>query len=903
MLCAVVFTFTPPSFASSWLDQTITPADARHLLARTGFDAAPESQLAIAGLTRGEAVDVILDGFNTQPQVPMPEWTADTAPLYWTRRDMAPDEQRKFDRLHDQELANLRVWWIDEMLTTTSPQTERMVLFWHDHFATSYNGINRQSMAMARQNQTFRDLAIGSFEELLRAMIRDPALLTYLSNLSNRKTHPNENLARELMELFTLGEGNYDEHTVKEAARALTGYGISQNRNLSARFNEWQHDWEDKELFGETGTFNGDDLVTLLLKQPALDNHIATRFWHFLVADRAPLAEELAPLAQAFRSSGHRLDALYRAVLESSAFWDLEQRGAMIKSPTTLLVGAARTLDTPKRISQQFPKLLKLAGQDLFAPPNVSGWEEGPAWITSGRLLNRYTGLKTLLASTRQAKGTQSPAALEGVMGADNLMAPESTRASSDNMMMADVDESMNNSMSASKALTNSSTPNETPITSSTSTSTSTSSDSKRSPLFLKLAAENYEGPVRYRLELLKGDASTVWRSDPYTLKGGWDSAEYGPVGERFELPWQTVQLPVSTTQLKAAHILRVHFINDAADGIGDRNLYVGALSNGHTFAHPQAASQVSACPPESSVDVGNLYCNGYVDISLTSLAHPNDALENDVVDIDDDQHHLVRYASKHIGWANHNASNGVVNARIVFQDLRYKERHWPVFTAWYRVQPNGEFVLWLNSQECWPGCVEQWPTCAWANEREPENITLHFNALGVRNNSGNQCHVNSLQQDEATLVDALLVHAKTVLAEVLEDESERFPKKRSKVKESLAMLIRRAGQEDVEQAMQISTPTNRTSIDDVPRVVQAESAKRHYPDSLVSTPLRINAVSLNARHRQIQSQGFNWAQVLAPGIELKELPGWSDYNDDLQGSKLYDSVQQLLLNPAYQVY
>ncbi len=864
--------YSPASTAQAWLDEIITPADARHILTRTGFDAAPESQKAIEGFTRQEVINQVLAGFNTQPQKPMPAWTNEVAPLYWTRRDLDDQSQREFDRLRDQELVSLRTWWIDEMLTTSSPQTERMVLFWHDHFATSYKGVNRQSMAMARQNQTFRELGMGEFETLLRAMIRDPALLNYLNNLTNRKSSPNENLAREFMELFTLGEGNFDEHTVKEAARALTGYGVSQNKNLQPRFNDWQHDWNEKTLFGETGAFNGDDLITILLKQRSLDRHIATRFWHALVADREPTPKELEPLATTFRNSGHRLDALYRAVLESDSFWQEKNRGAMIKSPATLFIGTARALETPKRIKEQIPKLLKLAGQDLFAPPNVSGWQEGPAWITSGRLLNRYTGLNTLLSATQQPNSEQLQAAAENLVTEPTMMSAPTV-----NMMSGSATtEATGQSMQAN-----------------------TQRIEKPLPLMLKLAAENLNGPPQYRVELLNASDKTVWQSEVYTLKGGWDTARYGPITERYQLPWQTIRLPVPKDFLNRAHIMRVHYLNDAADDSGDRNLYVGALSTDDAFVFAKPGSQVSDCVPDNPADASDLYCQGYVDMALAPLKQVTHGKVSESEKYDE-----VRYASKHIGWANHNTNNGVLNARIVFQDLRYQGRHWPVFTAWYRVQPDGEPVLWLNSDECWPHCVRRMPVCAWANDRAPNSLTLNFTALGIRKNSDRQCHVSSLQDDEAALVDGLLMNAVTVLSESLTAEENRFPQKRSHIKEALAMMIQRFQQNDIVKAFQESSPTNRTAVAAVPKIVQDDSAKRRYPETQRLDALALNALSLDERQQQIQSQGFTWLTTLAPGIELSTLPGWRRQNSDaLHGAKLYQYLQQLLLNPAYHVY
>ena len=856
-----------------WLDEPINAADARHLLSRTGFDAAPEAQLSIAELTRREAIDWVMDGFRKKPQRPMPAWTTDTAPLYWARRDLNEEQRRGFDRLRDREISQLRNWWVDEMLTTTSPQTERMVLFWHDHFATSYRGINRQSMAMARQNQTFRELGMGDMASLLTAMIRDPALLRYLNNINNKRQSPNENLARELMELFTLGEGNYDEATVREAARALTGYSVSPNQNLKPRFNFWQHDEQDKTLFGETGPFNGDDLVALLLKQPALDRFIASRFWHWLVADRTPTNDEIQPLAQAFRASGHRLDALYRQTLESENFWHADNRGAIIKSPATLLIGTARTLDTPKRISHRLPRLMKLAGQDLLAPPNVSGWKEGSAWITPGRLLNRYSALEAILKASRKGGATDDSTTDADAMMATDSMTENAMDANADNAMAlsegsADEDQTMGGDDKAERALT------------------------------LRLASEEYEGPVQYRLELLNERSDVLWSSGERVLSGGWDTSRYGPINSRDQLPWQNITVPIPSALLSNSDKLRVHFVNDAADGGGDRNLYVDTLGTQGSWANPVLGSQASTCTPANGADAGDLYCNGYVDFNLEELQPSNTDAP-----VFANQMDVVHYASKHVHWARHNRRNGDIHAHIVFQDVRFGERHWPIFTAQYRLPPGNNPELWLHNQECWPDCIEQWPDCAWIDDRDPIGRTLRISAIPAPASDERACHIAGLQDDEAQLVDGLLMQSVAILGDVLARENAQSPNQRMNIKNGLSAMLERMQQDDVVESFNTTSPTQRTAIADVPTWVQHDAAQRPYPQETTPEALPVVAASLAAREKQITASGFNWATTLAPGIDVSELPGWDDASVNDNDSNTYERVRRWLLNPAYQVY
>ena len=179
----------------------------------------------------------------------------------------------------DREMGEFRLWWVKEMIETPSPQTERLVLFWHNHFVSTYPALDEQSTSLARQNLMFRRQGSGNFRLMLKEVIRDAAMLNYLDNDNNKRNAPNENLARELLELFTLGEGNYDEHTVKEAARALTGYRTNKLRDLSFEISPWDQDRGLKNILGSWGFHDGDDLIDLILEQPSSSEFITRKFW------------------------------------------------------------------------------------------------------------------------------------------------------------------------------------------------------------------------------------------------------------------------------------------------------------------------------------------------------------------------------------------------------------------------------------------------------------------------------------------------------------------------------------------------------------------------------------------------------------------------------------------------
>lgn len=879
-----------------WLQQTVSAADARHLLSRTGFSAEPEAQLTIAGLSRLEAIDKIMAGFKILPSRQMPTWTQEPAPLYWARRDLDAEQRRQFNRLRDQELSELRQWWIDEMLITPSPQTERMVLFWHDHFATSYSGLNRQSMAMARQNQTFRQLGMGNFETLLRAMIRDPALLTFLDNVSNRKRSPNENLARELMELFTLGEGNYAESDVREAARALTGYGVSQNKNLSARFNYWQHDGGQKTILGQTGRFNGDDLIDVLLQQPALDEHIATRFWHWLVSDEAPSGEQLMPLASHFRQTGHDLSALYRKTLESSAFWEQRYRASLIKSPTTLVIGAARELDVAKATHHQLPQLLRLAGQDLLAPPNVAGWKEGAAWITPGRLLNRYAALEALVNSVPERRDDVSPEQMAKANAMKPMMNGESGAVMADSMnqnmtmgMSRSVGGTMGNSMgnSMGKAMNES-----------MDVPAMALDGNPKTTMAVRMASEEFRGPVQYQFELLDADNTSLWLGAVSTLKNGWDTVINGPMESRDQLPWQWVELPNDVVALPTARFVRVHFVNDDAGDAGDRNLYVATLSAGGVQSLPVMGSQQSDCAPDNGAEAGDLYCNGFVDITIPSAGERTQL--GQAIAISEKQ---VHYASKHVEWSAHNRNNGAMNVRLVFQDVHYNGKHWPVFSAWYRETPQDKLALWMQNYDCWPDCIEQWPACAWTDEQDPSSVTVHIPVEGAYNENA-ACHIDALSDSEALMLDSLLMHAPKLLQETLADENRRFPSSRVGVKRGLRAMIDRFSDPSVQKRFEYTTATERTAPEVIPTWVEHVTPRPSNASTASLPVIPQLAMHLEQRNEQIEQAGFSWPAVFAPGLPLAVLPGWEqDTRSSSTRDSLRTSVKQWLLNPAYQVY
>jgi uncharacterized protein (DUF1800 family) len=298
----------------------------------------------------------------------------------------------------------LSAWWLYRMLHTPSPLVEKLTLFWHGHFATSAAKVSDPQLMYA-QNQLLRTHALGSFERLVQGIARDPAMLIYLDSVTNRKTHPNENFAREVMELFSLGIGNYTEQDIQELARCFTGWEIQRGE---FKFNRYQHDSGMKRVLGESGDFNGDDGIRVLLEQPAAPRFICQKLVRFLVTDEPDLADELVePLAEAFRQHDLNIGPLVETILTSNYFYSDMAVGRKIRSPVELSIGFLRALEATAS-TQRLVSELDGLGQKLFFPPNVKGWDGGTAWINSATLLGRANLIRELVSSgeTRFAGGS-----------------------------------------------------------------------------------------------------------------------------------------------------------------------------------------------------------------------------------------------------------------------------------------------------------------------------------------------------------------------------------------------------------------------------------------------------------------------------------------------------------------
>ena len=359
---------------------------ARHLLNRAGFGATDAEVRQYARLERNEAVERLLAGARREPSIQPPAFVDAPFEPYYRLRRMSAEERKAAQRRLVEQGFEMRAWWMREMIATPSPLTERMTLFWHGHFATSQQKV-RASQLMYRQNALLRREALGNFATLLHAVAKDPAMLVYLDNAANRKQAPNENFAREVMELFTLGEGRYGEQDVKEAARAFTGWSLDRETG-EFTFRRMWHDYGDKTVLGKTGPFDGDQVIDVLLARPEAAEFIAAKLWREFVS-REPDRREVARWAGVFRDARYEVKPLLRAILTSQAFWSAENRGVLIKSPVDLIVGTLRTFDIHPMDLRPAVFAAAALGQNPFSPPNVKGWPGGEAWINSTTLLGR----------------------------------------------------------------------------------------------------------------------------------------------------------------------------------------------------------------------------------------------------------------------------------------------------------------------------------------------------------------------------------------------------------------------------------------------------------------------------------------------------------------------------------
>ncbi len=306
-------------------------------------------------------------------------------------RDAPAEKRRELQRMEQREqrekIGELRQWWLERMASGKRPLQEKLTLFWHGHFATSAQKV-KDAYLMWRQNDIFRRNAAGNWLAMLEQVSKDPAMLVWLDQAQSRKEHPNENFAREVMELFVLGEGNYTERDVAQAARALTGWSYDRGAQ-EFTYRSQAHDNGNKMILGQIGNFRGEDVLRIITGQPQAARFITAKLWRFFVEDSPPEAIVNA-LAAHFQAAKLEFRPVLRAMFTSEEFYSPSIIRNQVKSPTQWLVSSVRLLERDLPPPAMAANALRTLGQELFMPPNVKGWDGGMAWITTNNLLNRY---------------------------------------------------------------------------------------------------------------------------------------------------------------------------------------------------------------------------------------------------------------------------------------------------------------------------------------------------------------------------------------------------------------------------------------------------------------------------------------------------------------------------------
>ena len=375
---------------------------AAHLLNRAGFGGPPPEIQSLADLGHEQAVSSLIDYEKIADPTLNPDWAhpdpARQLQIRQVNQTGTPEQkkalQQEQNQIQQRQMLELRGWWLQRMTHGPRPFQEKMVLFWHGHFATSVEKV-RDAYYMWRQNELFRRLATGNWQQLLTEAGKDPAMLVWLDLAQSQKVHPNENFAREVMELFSLGEGHYTEHDIGEAARALTGWSLDR-MNQKYIYRPGIHDNNDKTFLGRTGNINGDDVIAQIVAQPQSAKFITAKIWNFF-AGQPPSDELNEALAAVLRAHGNSFKPFLRAMFHSEEFYGEDIVRNQVKSPVQWLIGSVKMLecDLPPTIASY--GMLRQLGQDIFAPPNVKGWDGGITWITTNSLLTRYNDAEALV--------------------------------------------------------------------------------------------------------------------------------------------------------------------------------------------------------------------------------------------------------------------------------------------------------------------------------------------------------------------------------------------------------------------------------------------------------------------------------------------------------------------------
>jgi uncharacterized protein (DUF1800 family) len=332
-------------------------------------------------------------------------------------------------------MVELRGWWLARMAKGPRPLQEKLTLFWHGHFATSVQKV-KDAYFMYLQNEIFRRHASGNWLAMLKDVTKDPAMLIWLDQAQSRKQQPNENYAREVMELFALGEGHYTEKDITEAARAFTGLVLNRLEQ-SSDYRPAAHDSGEKTVLGKTGRLDWEDVLEQIVAQPQAPKFICAKLWTFFAAEN-PSEELVNALAAIFRKHNNEFKPVLRAIFRSEEFYAEPVMRTQVKSPVQWLVSSTRLLERELPPAPVATNMLANLGQNLFTPPNVKGWDGGVTWITTNNLLERYNLAEALVYGKNQLRINADNKALKFVANRFNRRNAKPTLVDADKLVSDD---------------------------------------------------------------------------------------------------------------------------------------------------------------------------------------------------------------------------------------------------------------------------------------------------------------------------------------------------------------------------------------------------------------------------------------------------------------------------------
>ncbi|WP_282080030.1 DUF1800 domain-containing protein [Aquimarina algiphila] len=367
---------------------TLSDKEIQHLYWRFGFGISPSQLKTARILSKRQIIDQLFSESRQSTAL-----TMDLGALEKNPSELSKEERKKLRKLQRKKMNELNIIWFTQLTTTEEILREKMTLFFHNHFAVRL----KMPRVCIHLNNIIRKHALGNFGDMLMEVSKSPAMLIFLNNRQNRKNHPNENFAREVMELFTLGRDNgYTEKDIKEAARAFTGWNFKKDGAFIFRSNH--HDYGTKTVLGKTGDFTGEDVIKILLKEKQTAKYITKKFYQYFV-NPIPDQDRIKQLSNILYNSDYDLRVLIQSTIESNWFYNTKNIGVKIKSPIELMVG----LNRPFKVKYDDPKVIlylqRKLNQMLFFPPNVAGWPGGKTWIDNSTLMLRLKLASVILNS------------------------------------------------------------------------------------------------------------------------------------------------------------------------------------------------------------------------------------------------------------------------------------------------------------------------------------------------------------------------------------------------------------------------------------------------------------------------------------------------------------------------